>query len=122
MNIFELLNPATFEISDKIEELNSVKNVKKLPLFPWCLVCCYCLLRALRFASLREILTLHGYSGHSSNQALDPLMHSKGTWVLEALYLVKFCRPHGVKSVRIRSYSGLHFPVFSPNVGKCRPE
>ena len=42
---------------------------------------------------------------------------------------------HCVKSVRIRSYSGPHFPifglnserysvslVFSPNTGKCRPE
>ena len=39
---------------------------------------------------------------------------------------------HSVKSVRIRSYSGPHFPVFglnteylslfSPNAGKCGPE
>ena len=39
---------------------------------------------------------------------------------------------HCVKSVRIRSYSGPHFPafglnteylsVFSPNAGKCGPE
>ena len=24
-----------------------------------------------------------------------------------------------VKSVRIRTYSGRHFPAFSPNAGKC---
>ena len=27
-----------------------------------------------------------------------------------------------MKSVRIRSYSGPHFPVFRPNAGKCGPE
>ena len=27
-----------------------------------------------------------------------------------------------VKSVRIRSYFGQHFPVFSPNAGKYGPE
>ena len=29
---------------------------------------------------------------------------------------------HCVKSVRIRSYSGMYFPVFSPNVEKYGPE
>ena len=29
---------------------------------------------------------------------------------------------HCVKSVLIWSYSGPHFPIFSLNVGKCRPE
>ena len=29
---------------------------------------------------------------------------------------------HCVKSVRIRSYSGPYFSVFSPNAGKCGPE
>ena len=29
---------------------------------------------------------------------------------------------HCVKSVRIRSYFGPHFPVFSPNARKCGPE
>ena len=27
--------------------------------------------------------------------------------------------PHCLKSVRIRRYSGPHFPVFSPYAGKC---
>ena len=31
------------------------------------------------------------------------------------------CNVHCVKSVCIRSYSGPHFPVFSPNAGKCGP-
>ena len=33
-------------------------------------------------------------------------------------------RVEGLKSVRIRSYSGPHFPafVFSPNAGKCGPK
>ena len=29
---------------------------------------------------------------------------------------------HYVKGVRIRSYSGPYFPVFSPNAGKYEPE
>ena len=29
---------------------------------------------------------------------------------------------HCVKSVQIRSFSGRHFPVFSPNAGKYGPE
>ena len=32
------------------------------------------------------------------------------------------CYKHCVKSVRIWSYSGPHFPVFSPNAGKCGPD
>ena len=77
---------------------------------------------SIKICSPREVLALLGYSGHSSNQALDVVIHSKGTWALEVLYLVKFCRPYCVKSVPIRSYSGLHFPAFSPNAGNCRPE
>ena len=33
-----------------------------------------------------------------------------------------YCHPHCVKSVRTRSYPSPHFPVFSPNAGKCGPE
>ena len=29
---------------------------------------------------------------------------------------------HCVKSIRIRSYSGPHFPAFELNTGKCGPE
>ena len=40
---------------------------------------------------------------------------------VESLFLLTG-RKHCVKSLRIRSYSGLYFPVFSTDAGKCGPE
>ena len=43
--------------------------------------------------------------------------------LLASTYMNHFLKNYRcVKSVRIRSYSGPHFPVFSPNVGKYGPE
>ena len=51
------------------------------------------------------------YSKRSKLATSMPKELSKQT----PFYLVLHC----VKSGRIRCYSGPHFPVFSPNAGKC---
>ena len=43
--------------------------------------------------------------------SINSCTHSFSLWV-----------SHCVKSVRIRSFSGPHYPVFSENEGKCGPE
>ena len=40
---------------------------------------------------------------------------------MQSLFLTKE-KFHCIKSVRIPSYSGPYFPIFSPNAGKCGTE
>ena len=60
----------------------------------------------------------YSYLGKSRNH-LEELPSNKMKLILNGY----FCRlSHCVKSVRIGSYFGPHFPVFSSNAGKCGPE
>ena len=48
----------------------------------------------------------------------DPLVF----WCFDWKWVWKWVNKNCVKSVSIRSYSGPHFPVFSPNEGKSGPQ
>ena len=69
----------------------------------------------------------HPFSTYAKLSEKHLLPHETHSYVsvtvmIKCYFSESFCTYHCVKSVRIRSYSGLYFPTFELNTGKYGPE